>query len=165
MDLYVYTARQCNPKACTGQKLARLKTAKAITKPGLIPKNSIVLSPFAEKTISKADEHFRKLTALDCSWEKAKELIPTIKSPHTRILPVLIAANPVNYGKPTKLTTAEALAAALYILGHKTQCEQLLNKFNWGVQFINLNENLLNEYAHCKDSEEILKVQKEYFNL
>ncbi len=165
MDLYIYTARQCNPKACTGQKLGRLKVAKLIIKPSLIPRDSIVLSPFAEKTVSGSDEHLGKITALDCSWEKAEDILPAIKSAHARILPVLIAANPVNYGKPTKLTTAEALAAALYILGYRAQCEQVLSKFKWGVQFINLNENLLNEYGHCKDSEEILTVQKEYFNL
>ncbi len=165
MNLFIYTARQCNPKACTGAKLGRLGVAKILTSPAKIPKNSIVLSPFAERVISKADAGYRGLTGLDCSWEHAREIIPLIKTGHERILPVLIAANPVNYGKPTKLTTAEAMAAALYILGHREQSKLVLSKFKWGPQFTGLNENLLNDYRECQSSDEVLAVQKEYFDL
>ncbi len=82
-----------------------------------------------------------------------------------RILPALIAANPVNYGKPTKLTTAEALAAALYILGHRDQSREVLGKFKWGPHFTALNENLLNDYSKSQSSDEVIAVQKEYFDL
>ncbi|GBE18229.1 hypothetical protein BMS3Abin16_00821 [archaeon BMS3Abin16] len=78
---------------------------------------------------------------------------------------MLIAANPVNYGKPTKLTTAEAIAAALYILGSREQSTDVLGKFKWGRQFTLLNENLLNDYSECQSSDEVLAVQKEYFDL
>ncbi len=165
MNLFIYTARQCNPKVCTGAKLGRLGVAKIITSPKRIPRNSIVLSPFAEQVISKADSRYRGLTGLDCSWEHAREVIPAIKAPVARILPVLIAANPVNYGKPTKLTTAEAIAAALYILGSREQSTDVLGKFKWGRQFTLLNENLLNDYSECQSSDEVLAVQKEYFDL
>ena len=165
MNLFIYSARQCNPKVCTGAKLGRLGVAKIITTPAKIPKNSIVLSPFAEQVISKADSSFKGLTGLDCSWEHAQEVIPKVKTPVERILPVLIAANPVNYGKPTKLTTAEALAAALYILGYSEQSKLVLSKFKWGPQFTALNENLLNDYSKCQSSEDVLAVQKEYFDL
>jgi pre-rRNA-processing protein TSR3 len=165
MKLFTYTAKQCNPKACTGAKLGRMGLAKTLQSSSKIPKDSIVLSPFAEKVITPADASFKKLTALDCSWEHAQQVIPLIKSVNKRILPILVASNPVNYGKPTKLSTVEALAGALYILGNKEQSESILGVFKWGPQFLKLNENLLNDYAKCRKPEEVLEVQQKYFDL
>jgi pre-rRNA-processing protein TSR3 len=75
-----------------------------------------------------------------------------------------VAANPVNYGIPTKLSTVEALAAALYIAGFSEQAKELLSKFKWGPQFIALNVELLEDYAQAKNSADVVKVQNEYIN-
>jgi pre-rRNA-processing protein TSR3 len=77
----------------------------------------------------------------------------------SRCLPVLIAGNPVNFGKPTKLTTVEALAAALYIAGLREEADQLLSIFKWGHTFIEINQKRLGDYAKAKDSTEIVKLQ------
>ena len=46
---------------------------------------------------------------------------------YPRALPFLVASNPVNYGKPFKLTSLEAFSAALFILGEVEYAKELLN--------------------------------------
>jgi pre-rRNA-processing protein TSR3 len=106
----------------------------------------------------------RGLAALDCSWVHATEIFDHSSRGTFRCLPYLVAANPVNYGVPTKLSTVEALAAALYIAGFREQAEKILFKFKWGLQFITLNKELLEGYAQAKNSAGVVKVQKDYIN-
>jgi hypothetical protein len=73
---------------------------------------------------------------------------------------VLIAGNPTNYAKATKLSTAEALAGALYIAGYKEEAKKLLSVFVWGHTFIELNVPLLDAYVEAKDSAGIIEVMK-----
>jgi len=132
-----------------------------------LPRGAVILDPFTPKAFSPADRERlekRGLAALDCSWVHAKEVFEVSANWTPRCLPYLVAANPVNYGVPTKLSTVEALAAALYIAGFSGQAEELLSKFKWGPQFIALNEELLEGYAQAKDSTGVVEVQKEYVN-
>jgi len=85
-----------------------------------------------------------------------------MKSPHPRLLPFLIAANPINYGKPCKLSCVEAIAAALIITGLKEEAKFYLSKFSWGHSFLELNGELLELYSKCQSSKEILEVQQKY---
>jgi len=68
----------------------------------------------------------------------------------------------VNFGRPFKLTTAEAFAAALYILGEREQSFLVLGKFKWGHTFFELNRPLLEAYSRAKDSSEVIAIQSEY---
>jgi pre-rRNA-processing protein TSR3 len=131
----------------------------------LLPRGAVILNPFSEKAFSPADRERilrRGLAAIDCSWIHADEVFELNMRGASRCLPYLIAANPVNYGKPTRLSTVEALAAALYIANLKQEAENLLTIFKWGLQFIALNQELLDSYAEAKDSGEVVKLQKNF---
>jgi len=159
--IIVYHAGQCDPKKCTALKLKRHGLVRLVTQIRFLPKRAVVLNPFSKIAFSPADrqrvEKFG-LAALDCSWEHAEKVLLKHVRGTSRCLPFLIAGNPVNFGKPTRLTTVEALAAALYIAG-LGEVNQLLSIFKWGHTFIELNEERLENYAKAKDSTEIIKLQ------
>jgi pre-rRNA-processing protein TSR3 len=79
-----------------------------------------------------------------------------------RSLPYLVAANPTHYGRPTILSTAEALSAALFILGERDRAKELLALFKWGPTFLELNRELLEVYARARDSAEVISLQREF---
>jgi pre-rRNA-processing protein TSR3 len=143
-------------------KLKRHGLARLVKKTRFLPKRAVVLNPFSEIAFSPADrkrvEDFG-LVALDCSWEHAEKVLLKHVKGTSRCLPILIAGNPVNFGKATKLTTVEALAAALYIAGFKQEAKKLLSIFTWGHTFIELNNAMLENYAAALNSTEIIKIQ------
>ena len=68
---------------------------------------------------------------------------------------MLIATNPVNYGKPNRLTCVEAFSAALYIVGLEEEAENVLEGFKWGHNFIPMNKDILDRYNKCRNSEDL----------
>jgi len=158
----IYHAAQDDPKKNTALRLNRRGLARIVTKIRFLPKRSIVLNPFGEIALSPADreriEQFG-LVALDCSWEHAQKVMGEHVRGTSRCLPILIAGNPVNFGKLTKLTTAEAIAAALFIAGFKKEAEEVLSIFTWGHTFLELNKMLLDNYVTAKDSGDIVEMQ------
>ncbi|MCD6171776.1 MAG: DUF367 family protein [Thermoplasmata archaeon] len=160
--LYVYHAGEDDPKKCTAKKLARFGLIKIVNRLNQIPKNSILLSPFSKKALSPEDKNFKSISAIDCSWKNAEHIFSKVRNKNIRALPFLIAANPVNYGKVLKLSTVEALASALYILGEEEYASLLLSKFKWGLGFIKLNELPLKDYKKAKNSKEVIKAMNEY---
>lgn len=79
-----------------------------------------------------------------------------------RLLPWLVAANPVNFGRPCKLSCAEALAAALYICGWRDEAIDLMSRFKWGHSFFSTNEELLDRYSQCETAADVIRVQNEW---
>ncbi|MDD2777573.1 MAG: DUF367 family protein [Methanocellales archaeon] len=164
--LHAYHAGQCAPKRCTSLKLARFGLVELHRKVEKLPSDSILLDPLASNAISPADESELKkgIVVLDCSWEEVENAFPMLRRKRMlhRALPYLLAANPVNYGRPFQLSSVEALAAALYILHRKMQARQILSKFGWGLNFLELNRAPLEEYSKAKDSAEVIEIQKGY---
>jgi len=163
--IVVYHAEQDDPKKCTTLKLKRFGMARVVHRIRGLPQGAVVLNPFSAKAFSRADRSAivrRGLAAIDCSWIHASQVFELNTHGASRALPYLIAANPVNYGAPTKLSTVEALAAALYIAGFREDAERLLSKFKWGPEFIRLNRRFLDAYAEAKDSSEVVELQKKF---
>lgn len=157
--------KECDPKKCTGLKLKRLNLAKVVYDIEQIPKKAIILYPFCEEFISKRDREIVKsfgIGVIDCSWNK---ISPRKIRPPIRRLPFLLAANPINYSIPYRLSSLEAFTAALYITGFHEQALFLLSKVKWGRTFISLNEQVLLRYASAESPEEIAKIDEEYRSL
>jgi pre-rRNA-processing protein TSR3 len=162
ISLIAFRDNSCDPKKCTVKKLEKFGMINVVNKMNHVPKTTLLLDPTAEYVISPPDKKWvASITALDCSWIV---LDTTNLNPwkNRRALPFLVAANPVNFGKPFTLTSVEAISAALVILGENEQAVRILEKFNWGLNFLKLNEEPLEEYANAKDSAEMLKIQSEY---
>lgn len=164
VDLHVRYEGDDDPEKCTAKKLERFGLVTLHSTNSATPWG-IVLSPFAERAVSPADADVSDtLVAMDLSWETAEKARFELSGEH-RALPFLLAGNPVNYGRPYRLTTVEAFAGALIIVGEREQAETLLSKFRWGQTFLDLNEEPLERYARCADSSDVIEVQQEYLDL
>lgn len=73
--------------------------------------NGIVLTPVATKCIGPDDKSIIEnagLAVVDCSWAKLEETpFSRMKCVEPRLLPYLVATNPINYGHPCKLSCVE----------------------------------------------------------
>jgi pre-rRNA-processing protein TSR3 len=161
IPLYAYRDNSCDPRKCTVKRMEKAGLVKVLSKISNIPRNTILLDPTAEKALSPADRPIRSITALDCSWELLESIILD-RHRRRRALPFLVAANPVNFGRPWKLTSVEAFAAALFILGEVSQAETVLKSSPWGIRFLELNEDPLQLYRNAADSREIIEIQEMY---
>jgi len=162
ISLFVLMEREDDPKKCTAARLVRAGEAVEWRNPSRLPRRMVVLDPQAEKAISREDlgaviRH--GLLVLDCSWKRL-ERFPSIRAGLShRSLPFLVAANPTNYGRPQQLSSAEAFAAALYILGDKERAEGLMSRFKWGPAFLQVNRERLEDYSSAPDSAGVVAAQ------
>lgn len=126
--------------------------------------SGVIISPNAKQTISPADRELIEqfgAAVVECSWARVKEVPwPKIGGKCERLLPYLVAANSVNYGKPWRLNCVEALGAAFYICGHPEWAEEVLSHFSYGQSFLDINSSILKRYAACEDEAGIKKTEE-----
>lgn len=154
----------CDPKRCSGKKLLRLGLIYELNVGQKFP--GVIISPNAKEVISPADRQLIDqfgAAVVECSWARTKEVPWTkIGGRCERILPYLVAANNVNYGKPWRLNCVEALGAAFYICGHPEWAEELFSHFSYGKTFMEINSSILKRYAACADQVAIKKTEEEW---
>jgi pre-rRNA-processing protein TSR3 len=165
--VYAYLLGQDDPKKCTAARMCRRGLAKPVRTLRALPRRGVVLNPQAREVLAPLEREavLRGLVVVDASWN----LIETprwdrIRGLHRR-LPTLLAANPVNYGVMGRLSSLEAVAAALYIVGFKDEARRFLGLFKWGHTFLTLNRAPLEDYSSAGSVEEVLRLEREYFYL
>ncbi|HLH85550.1 MAG TPA: DUF367 family protein [Thermoplasmataceae archaeon] len=160
--LFTYL-RQDDPRKSTMLKLKKFSLAVQVPMAKLM--RSVLLTPFSRVFYSPADRELALrfgIGVIEGSWEKI-ESVSEVVTGRSRRLPVLVAANPVNFGKPEKLSSVEAAAAALFIAGFQKDAEAVLSKFTWGLRFIEVNRLPLETYGKCKDSNEVQEAIRQFF--
>lgn len=160
----MWDLNHCDPKKCSGRKLLRHNLIKNLKLGQRF--QGLVLSPVGTQCVSPNDKDVIEkfgLAVIDCSWAKIDQTpFSRMKSNHPRLLPFLVAANPINYGKPYQLSCVEALAAAMFITGHKKEAHFYLSKFSWGHSFLELNSEVLDLYVECTDSKSVIEAQTKF---
>ena len=175
MDIQVHSLwlAQDDPKKNTAVLSSKRGDITLHKRVNTLPKKGIILEPLCGKIFGPEDHNLLtqqngSLVGLDCSWKQIESSVEQVMRRtrlKPRMLPMLLAANPVNWGKPGKLTTIEALAAATYLTGNREQASKLLSGFRWGERFIELNYEPLEEYSSAKSSADLVELQFEFFDL
>ncbi|KAF6834818.1 Ribosome biogenesis protein TSR3 [Colletotrichum plurivorum] len=156
----------CDPKRCSGKKLIRMGMMRDLHVGQR--HNGVIITPNGKHTVSPADRDLMEqygAAVVECSWARMEEIQwGKVGGKCERLLPYLVAANTVNYGKPWRLNCVEALAAAFYICGHPEWAEQILAPFSYGEAFLEINGSLLKKYAAAEDEKGVKQVQEEWMD-
>lgn len=167
--LFLWFAGEDDPRACTGRKLLRRGLVREVhgSEPELL--RAVLLDPSAREPLGSYDSryvHQHGLLAVDCSWNRfagrgrypaGAPWLGRLKN--RRRLPWLMAANPQHFGRIGELTTAEAFAASLWLLGETGAASSVLRPFAGGLYFFTLNETRLQSYAVAGSPDELSDVE------
>ena len=171
VPIHIIHLGQDDPRKCTARLISSAGLAKLHPDTTRSPSRGILLDPTCGSIQGPEDRRIidmgGSVVALDCSWKHMDSSIESITNSTRlvrRTLPVLLAANPVSWGKPGRLSTAEAIAASLIILGRDAQGEAILSRLPYGKEFLSLNREPLDSYRSSQSSEELVSMQWEFFD-
>lgn len=179
MRVDVLMRYQDDPRKCTAARLLKAGIARRIKG---VPRGrrAIVLNPYSDAVLMPSDgRKAGAVVGVDCSWrlaegefgaprdaggrrKKAGGAARRYDTESSRRLPPLLAGNPVNYAKIGMLTTAEAIAASLFIMGYDDMAHSVLGRFKWGHTFYDLNRNILAEYAAMTRQDDAMEIAAGY---
>lgn len=170
---WVFVIGDDDPKLCTGRRMLRRGLAAAVPS-GASSLRPIVLDPYAPEPLSRGDrrraEHDGVLV-VDGSWNRLSARgrlgasgAPAVGRGVPRRLPMLVAANPQHYGRLGELNSAEALAAALFVIGRASEATELLSTFPGGRAFFSVNADRLAAYGRATTAEGIRRAERRLFS-
>ena len=182
MRVDVLMRYQDDPRKCTAARLLKAGIARKIRG---VPRGrrAIILNPYSDAVLVPSDGHTAgAVVGVDCSWRLAGGEFGAPRDAgrgrkrgggaggaarrydagSSRRLPPLLAGNPVNYAKVGMLTTAEAIAASLFIMGYDDMAHDVLGRFRWGHTFYDLNRNILAEYAAMTKQDDASEIAAGY---
>ncbi len=162
-NIFALEMGQDDPTKCTAKKMIHMDLAKGVGRKFHASDGVIVLNPYAHRVISPPDRSVKGILVVDCSWNQAQEIFFKRLGGKHRRLPTLLAANPINYARPGMLSSLEALAGAMYILGEVEEAQVYLNIYKWGPNFLTLNAEPLEDYRKSRTEGRVLQAEREYF--
>jgi pre-rRNA-processing protein TSR3 len=171
IPLLLLLAGEDHPKACTGRRLLYRGLARPVRRIASLRPPPIVLDPHAADPLSMADRSLARrggVLAVDCSWNRlaSRGSLPGTAEDdggiHRR-LPILVAGNPQHFGRIAELNTVEALSAALYVLGQRTDAAHLLEGFRGGEGFLTINRERLDLYASRRTADAVRVAERKLY--
>ncbi len=170
VPLHVIHMDQDDPRKCTARKMHSKGLVTLHESPSGSPRRGLLLNPRSPIILGPEDRSLIELggsiVVLDCSWKRIDESLDMVNEMtrlEGRILPSLLAANPVSWGRVGRLSSVEALGATLAILGRRDEASIILEPFKFGPQFLELNQEPLDAYAGADSRNELSELQKEFF--
>ena len=163
LGVFALEMNQDDPTKCTARKMIKMDLAKGVGRKFHASDSVIVLNPYAHRVLAPPDNSAKSILAVDCSWNQAQEVFFRKLGGKHRRLPTLLAANPTNYSRAGMLSSLEAVAASMYILGEVEESKMYLAIYKWGPNFEVLNHEPLEAYRNSKTEGAVLHAEREYF--
>ncbi len=163
LGVFALEMGQDDPTKCTARKMINMDLARGVSRKFHASDKTLVLNPWAHRMLSPPDRGAKSVLVVDCSWNQAQEVFFRKLGGKHRRLPTLLAANPTNYSRAGVLSSVEAVAATMYILGEVEEAASYLNIYKWGPNFITLNQEPLEAYRKARTEGKVLQAEREYF--